>query len=330
MKIKYKGMTLFGVSVSGRFTGPDPKRVQGEWSVDLWLFSIGGPFDFTHRRRPAAAARCRAIDPLAGADRGAARRAQLERAAAAASRQLVSFRNRPGSAEVLVHPLGELGVRQQLLPLGIELDLFAGGVPQGERRFAITKAFVGDDPVTDLRPANEHFAAADFIELTDDEKLHRPSFEAMPAGVSLAPKALGFGGQAPGTANQAAVSEIDFEEIVSTPTATSSARRRRSRSAPCSSSTSRRVRAGGAVAAAERGGTAKFETATGRASRVGPERFAVAGVDDLAPVRWTAPRRTSSRTRPSRRRSSGTCRRTRSDRGALQVVPAFRAGGRPT
>ena len=46
MKIKYKSMTLFGVSVSGRFTGPDPKRVQGEWSVDLWLFSIGGPFDF--------------------------------------------------------------------------------------------------------------------------------------------------------------------------------------------------------------------------------------------------------------------------------------------
>ena len=43
---------------------------------------------------------------------------------------LVSFRNRPGSAEVLVHPLGELGVRQQLLPLGIELDLFAGGVPR--------------------------------------------------------------------------------------------------------------------------------------------------------------------------------------------------------
>jgi hypothetical protein len=54
MKIKYKSMTLFGVSVSGRFTGPDPKRVQGEWSVDLRLFSIGGR-SIPHRRRPAAA-----------------------------------------------------------------------------------------------------------------------------------------------------------------------------------------------------------------------------------------------------------------------------------
>ena len=101
------------------------------------------------------------------------------------SRQLVSFRNRPGSGDVLVHPLGELGVRQSVLPLGIELDLFAGGVPGGERRFTITKAFLGGDPVTDLRIANDQFAAADFIELTDDEKLHRPSFEAMPAGVNL-------------------------------------------------------------------------------------------------------------------------------------------------
>src|SRR6185295_5713564 len=130
------------------------------------------------------------------------------------SRQLVSFRNRPGSGDVLVHPLGELGVRQSVLPLGIELDLFAGGVPSSERRFTITKASLGGDPVTDLRTANDHFAAADFIELTDDEKLHRPSFEAMPAGVDLVAKALGFGGQAPGTADQAADSEIDFEEVL--------------------------------------------------------------------------------------------------------------------
>jgi hypothetical protein len=99
----------------------------------------------------------------------------------------------------------------------IELDLFAGGVPGGERRFTITKAFLGGDPVTDLRSATDHFAAGDFLELTDDEKIHRPSFEAMPAGVNLLPKAIGFGGQAPGTANQAADSEIDFEEIVIDP-----------------------------------------------------------------------------------------------------------------
>ncbi len=42
VKFKYKGKTFFGVSVSGRFTGPEPKRVEGEWSIDLWLFSISG------------------------------------------------------------------------------------------------------------------------------------------------------------------------------------------------------------------------------------------------------------------------------------------------
>ena len=110
MKVKYKSMTLFGVSVSGRFTGPDPKRVQGEWSVDLWLFSIGGPFDFssaTTGRRPSCRGR-----PAGRAHRGARRRAQLERAAAAAEPELVSFRSRAGSTEVSVHPLGAIGVRQ--------------------------------------------------------------------------------------------------------------------------------------------------------------------------------------------------------------------------
>ena len=76
-------------------------------------------------------------------------RGQLERAAAAAGKQLVSFRNRLGAGEVVVHPLGELGVRQPVLPLGIELDLFAGGVPSGERRFSITKAFLGGDRCPD-------------------------------------------------------------------------------------------------------------------------------------------------------------------------------------
>ena len=64
----------------------------------------------------------------------------------------------------------------------------------GTPSFAITKAFLGGDPVTNLRPTNEAFAAAEYVELTDDEKLHRPSFEAMPSGVSLSPKALGVVG----------------------------------------------------------------------------------------------------------------------------------------
>ena len=87
---------------------------------------------------------------------------------------IVSFRNRPGAAEVLVHPLGEIGVRQQFLPLGDRARPLRGRRAAGQRRFAITKAFVVTNPVTQLRPVNEQFAAGDFLDLTDDEKPHRP------------------------------------------------------------------------------------------------------------------------------------------------------------
>ena len=261
--------------MSGRFTGPEPKRVEGEWSIDLWLFSISGKIDktFGPDRPPLELP---SVDPLPDLIAALGNASNWSAPLPQDSRMIVSFRNRPGAAEVLVHPLGEIGVRQQLLPLGIELDRYAGGAPQGQRRFAITKAFVGTSPVTQLRPVNEQFAAGDFLDLTDDEKLHRPSFEAMPAGVTLQPKALAFGGQAPGTANQMAVSEIDFEEIVVD--ADGNVVRKEGAKPLSTLVLTVAVEFGPAALSSLRtGGSSRF-SAPGPAFSVGPERFTVAGV----------------------------------------------------
>jgi Family of unknown function (DUF6603) len=321
MKIKYKSMTLFGVSVSGRFTGPEPKRVQGEWSVDLWLFSIGGPFDFVigDDRPPPALPR---TDPLTALTAALKDPRNWSAPLPPQSRQLVSFRNRLGSADVVVHPLGELGVRQSVLPLGIELDLFAGGVPAGERRFAVTKAFLGGDPVTDLHTVNDHFAAADFIELTDDEKLHRPSFDAMPAGVNLAPAALSFGGQAPGTAGHAADSEIDFEEVLIDADGNVV---RKEKPSPLSTVLVFHAVAFGPAAQSQlrNTGTEKF-AAESAGFAVGPERFAVAGVDNLAPASMNGVAPTELSHAAVAQALERHLREHPQDRGQLQVVPAFR------
>ena len=281
VKFKYKGTTFFGVSVSGRFTGPEPKRVEGEWSIDLWLTSISGKIDktFGPDRPPLELP---SVDPLPDLIAALGNASNWSAPLPQDSRMIVSFRNRPGAAEVLVHPLGEIGVRQQFLPLGIELDRYAGGAPQGQRRFAITKAFVGTNPVTQLRPVNEQFAAGDFLDLTDDEKLHRPSFEAMPAGVTLQPKALAFGGQAPGSANQMAVSEIDFEEIVVD--ADGNVVRKEGAKPLSTLVLTVAVEFGPAALSSLRtGGSSRF-SAPGPAFSVGPERFTVAGVADLGSV----------------------------------------------
>jgi hypothetical protein len=215
-------------------------------------------------------------------------------------------------------------VVQQVLPLDIELDLFGGGVPQGERRFAITKAFLGGDPVTGLRPTNEAFAAADFLELTDDEKLHRPSFERMPAGVVLSPKAIGFGGQTPATANHAADSEIDFEEIVVDPEGNVV---RDEKPHPLSTVLVLHSVAFGAAAQSQlrNTGPAKFETATAGFS-VGPERFAVAGTADLASVQMDGAAPAELSHAAVAQALARHLKEHPDQRGQLQVVPAFRTG----
>jgi hypothetical protein len=180
---------------------------------------------------------------------------------------------------------------------------------------------VGKDELTELPAVNEQFAAADFLELTDDEKLHRKSFDSMPAGVRLQPKALAFGGQASGTAGQAAVSEIDFEEIVVDADGNVVRKTKPKTLGPLVLTFA--VAFGPAAQSQLRASGAERFAAPGPAFRVGQERFTVAKTDDLDPVDIVGmDGRSEAAVRQALERH---LRENPEDRGALQVVPAFRA-----
>jgi hypothetical protein len=213
--IKYKGRTLFGAHAVGQFSGPEPKRVKGKVSISLFFFDISKSFDktFGDDRPPA---QLPPVDPITDLVAALKDTRSWDAPLPSGSRMLISLSKRPGSGEVMVHPLGNLSVRQQVLPLGIQLDRFGGGIPSGTRTFSITQAIIAGDTVdnANVSPINEFFAPAEFIEMSDDEKISRPSFEAMPAGVILQPGGLSFGGDTPTTVNQAAISEMDFDEKI--------------------------------------------------------------------------------------------------------------------
>ncbi len=276
--LKYKGHTLLGAHAVGQFTGPEPKRIKGEVSIDLFLFDIHKSFDktFGDERPPEALPQ---VDPLPLLVAALKEPASWEAALPARSQMLVTLRRQAKGDEVLVHPLGQLTVRQQVLPLGVRLDLFEGSAPAGERTFSITQAFLGPDPVTDLRPVNEFFAPASFLQMSDDEKIARPSFESMPAGIALQFQAISFGGQAPGTANQAVISEMDFDDrIVGASGEVVSGGR------PGQLSGSLAVLAAAFGPAGRstlrRSGTARFQS-EGASFRLREAAYVVAGVDDL-------------------------------------------------
>jgi hypothetical protein len=87
--------------------------------------------------------------------------------------------------DVFLHPLGALTVKQNVVPLDIDISRFGQGAPSGLTRFRITSVSVGtSDEKKDA--VRDFFAPAQFFEMSDEEKLSRPSFEQMNAGVEIA------------------------------------------------------------------------------------------------------------------------------------------------
>jgi hypothetical protein len=103
----------------------------------------------------------------------------------AGQRPMVTLRATSGAAtEVCLHPLGTLTVKQSVVPLNLEISRFGSAVPAGARRFTISPVSLGgQNPTT--QALTDFFAPAQFFEMSDDEKLSRPSFEPMAAGLSL-------------------------------------------------------------------------------------------------------------------------------------------------
>jgi hypothetical protein len=99
---------------------------------------------------------------------------------------LVTLRDvEPAEGEILVHPRGSLAVRQRVVPLRLDVEKFGETRPVGPRRFELTNATLGDAAADGVEAVREHFAASQFLTLSDDEKLSRPGFEAFEAGIRI-------------------------------------------------------------------------------------------------------------------------------------------------
>jgi hypothetical protein len=94
---------------------------------------------------------------------------------------LVTFRA-VSREEIGVHPYGQLSVRQQAVPLGIPITRIGRSHVRGGTA-TVTVAPIGGAPAS--APTIGRFAIAEFQDLSDDEKLSRPSFESFQDGVAF-------------------------------------------------------------------------------------------------------------------------------------------------
>lgn len=91
---------------------------------------------------------------------------------------------------LLAHPLGSLSFQQKLIPLELRLDKASGSLIDGANQFLepALRLTQGATPVPQAKPLStqqDHFAAAQFLEMSQDDKLAKPSFDSFTAGYRL-------------------------------------------------------------------------------------------------------------------------------------------------
>jgi len=182
LQLKRGSTNLFKVRVEGSLAGPRPLHIKGKATFEIlwWDVSIRVDKTLVAGERPPSLEPVDVMPQLKAALRNPANwKGQLPDG----QRPMVTFRATPGnSTGVSLHPLGTLTVKQGVVPFNLDISKFGQATPAGARRFTISGATIGGRSQT-TQPVKDFFAPAQFLDLSDGEKLSRPSFESMTAGI---------------------------------------------------------------------------------------------------------------------------------------------------
>ncbi|HKE93515.1 MAG TPA: DUF6603 domain-containing protein [Povalibacter sp.] len=186
LQLKRGSSTLFMVEVAGQLEGPRPLRLSGKATFKIWFVHFSVRFDATLIEGdppplpPAIDVFGQLSQALLAPENWSTR--PLNNAAHG-----VALRTLPASTgtELRVDPLGQLTLKQQVVPLntGRDLDTFGGAPISGLRHFSLTAS--SGATVLENAAVSAPFAPAQYFNMSDDEKLTAPSFEMMQAGCVL-------------------------------------------------------------------------------------------------------------------------------------------------
>jgi len=195
VSLKRGKRTLMSVALAMTLEGPSPWHVKGKATFKVLFFKASVSFDKTFGKTEPII--LPVVDPLPQLVQALADPRNWSAQLPGTGEMMVSLRSLPASARVRMHPLGDLTVRQRVLPLNVELSKFGNTTLSGDRRFTLTTLRLNRSPIADTDTAliTEAFAPAQFIDMSDSEKLSRASFEPMQAGLRLGSDAVTYGGQ---------------------------------------------------------------------------------------------------------------------------------------
>ena len=178
---------LMAVSLSLTLSGPRPWRAKGRAKFKILFVSASVSFDVSigSRKPPPLPA---AVDVGALLDDALADPRNWTAQLPPLGESLVTLRRiKAAPGQLLAHPLGAIAVTQRVAPLGVTIERYGNAPATEKTEFTIDSVRFGDVEARDAgKVTYEHFARAQFQDMTDDEKLSTPSFELMEAGRGFA------------------------------------------------------------------------------------------------------------------------------------------------
>ena len=183
IQLRRNSTNLFSVRVKGALSGPRPLHLKAKATFSIFWWDISIPVNLTlvEGEKPPLPA---PIDVLPRLKEALQNRGNWVSQLPNRQQEVATLRPNSWAAnDVLLHPLGTLTVKQTVVPLNFEISRFGQGPPAGDRHFTVNVASGSFAQSPDS--VKDFFAPAQFIEMTDDEKLSRPSFESMDAGLTI-------------------------------------------------------------------------------------------------------------------------------------------------
>lgn len=175
---------ICAITVTGELSGPTPWHARGHASISFFFFSVSVGFDETWGDDAPAlpADTANVLDLVAAAVQDVRNwRAELP----SNTSQTISLRRVDAPAgSVLLHPFGVLVVSQKVAPFELAIDKFGNKKPVGETTFTIATSSSAP-----TEPERDEFAVANFVSMSDSEKLSRKSFEKLKSGLRLSGQA---------------------------------------------------------------------------------------------------------------------------------------------
>ena len=173
---------IAGVHVHCTLSGPTPWHADGEASLTILFFEISVGFDVTWGELGPSQPE-EIEDVLALVKAALEDKRNWKADLPAHTNQSVSLRKLElAEDDIIIHPFGILAVSQKVVPLGLPIDKFGNKKPGADTRFDLTYGGGATEEV------KEEFAMANFIRMTDSEKVARKSFEKIRSGLRLTPE----------------------------------------------------------------------------------------------------------------------------------------------